>query len=161
MALLILKNKGVGIWECCTCNIVHFCFGPNYLCKNWHTPRTVAWGRGVARPNENDSHLPPEMAKRDPLFPVIIITGISDSFKIKHLAISMPLDPCQSLHLVFAPVRAPRAMVPGPCKIWSKFDQFPCVAAPRGNSLSRGGSDRPPLLSRLPSLHVMQCAVGT
>ena len=72
----------------------------------------------------------------------------------------MHLDPRKSLHLVFCPIRAPRAMVPGPCQIWSIFDQFPCVTAPRGNSLSRGGSDRPPLLSWLPSLHVTTFAVG-
>lgn len=44
-------------------------------------------------------------APRDPLIPVIIITGISDSFKIKHLAVSEAREPRQSLHLVFAMVR--------------------------------------------------------
>ena len=44
-------------------------------------------------------------APRDPLFPVIIITGNSDSFKIKHLAVSEAREPRKSLHLVFAMVR--------------------------------------------------------
>ena len=44
---------------------------------------------------------PNESAARDPLFPVITITGNSDVNEIKHLAISAHIGMRQTLHLVF------------------------------------------------------------
>jgi hypothetical protein len=64
---------------------------------------------GISALNDHDPNPPSEMAKRDPLFPVIIITGNSYSFKINHLAIFMRLDPCSTLHLVVSLIQGPWA----------------------------------------------------
>ena len=82
-----------------------------------------------------------ESAQRNLLFPVIIITGNSHSFKIKHLAVSMHLDPRKSLHLVVA-------MVQG----WSPSGHGP-LAARRG-SVSRGpkSTEGAPARAPFPSL---------
>ena len=70
-----------------------------------------------------------ESAPRDPLFPVITITGISDSFKIKHLAVSEARGPPQTLHLVVASVRGP----------WLEVR----VACPEGHHPRSGRAGRP------------------
>jgi len=81
------------------------CFGPNYLYEIGLKRRGRA--AGGPRPAQMRTILiwASKSAPRDPLFPVIIITGISDSFKIKHLAVSEARGPRRSLHLVFAMVR--------------------------------------------------------
>ena len=99
-------------------------------------------------PDANDSHLASETAKRDPLFPVIPITGNSESFKIKHLAISMHLGPRQTLHLVVAPIRAPRAMAHASGRPEPKT---------RRSHPARG---RPRAPSQFPPLNDMPKAVG-
>ena len=131
------------------------CFGPNYLYeiglkRHCHAPRPR-----FAPPAERAFVRRSESAQRNLLFPVIIITGNSHSFKIKHLAVSMHLDPRKSLHLVVA-------MVQG----WSPSGHG-SLAARRGSG-SRGpkSTEGAPARAPFPSLrtgrsrHVLPEAVG-
>jgi len=104
---LIFKQKGVGCKKVPRGTLGQNCFGPNYLYEIGLKLRRHAGGRGCAAPVERAFARNPESAPRDPLFPVIIITGNSDSFKINHLAVSEARGPCKTLHLVVAPVRGP------------------------------------------------------
>jgi len=99
------------------------------LCEIGLKLRRHAGGRGCAAPVERAFARNPESAPRDPLFPVILITGNSDSFKIKHLAVSEARGPRKTLHLVVAPVRGP----------WLEVR----VACPEGRHPRSGRAGRP------------------
>ena len=130
------------------------CFGPNYLYEIELKQRRHAPRPRFAPPVERASVRRSKSAPRDPLFPVIIITGISDSFKIKHLVVSEAREPRKLLHLVFAMVRG-----------WSPSGHGP-LAARRGSG-SRGpkSTEGAPARAPFPSLrtersrHVLSEAV--
>ena len=130
------------------------CFGPNYLYEIGLKRRRQTPRPKIAPPDERAFVRRSESAPRDPLIPVIIITGNSDSFKIKHLAVSEAREPRQSLHLVFAMVRG-----------WSPSGHGPLAA--RRDSGSRGpkSTEGAPARAPFPSLrtgrsrHVLSEAV--
>jgi len=131
------------------------CFGPNYLYEIGLKRRRHAPRPRFAPPAERAFVRQSESAPRDPLIPVIIITGISDSFKIKHLAVYEAREPRQSLHLVFAMVRG-----------WSPSGHGP-LAGGRGpgsrgpKSIGAGPARAPfPSLRTGRSRHVLSEAVG-
>ena len=116
------------------------CFGPNYLCEIGLKRRRQTPRPKIAPPAERAFVRRSESAPRDPLFPVIIITGNSDSFKIKHLAVSGAREPGKSLHLVVAPVRG-----------WSPSGHGPLAArrgpGARGPKSTGGRAGRAPFPS--------------
>ena len=131
------------------------CFGPNYLYEIGLKRRRHAPRPRFAPPAERAFVRQSESAPRDPLIPVIIITGISDSFKIKHLAVYEAREPRQSLHLVFAMVRG-----------WSPSGHGP-LAGGRGpgsrgpKSIGAGPARAPfPSLRTGRSRHVLFKAIG-
>lgn len=115
MGGLIFKQKGVGCKKVPRGTLGQNHFGHNILCEIGLNPPPLSAGRALARRAERTFARNPESAPRDPLFPVILITGNSDSFKIKHLAVSKARGPRQTLHLVVASVRGPWLEVRVPC----------------------------------------------
>jgi len=99
-----------------------------------HGPRPTIAERALDRPRSG----PTVRGSRALLFPVIIITGNSDSREIKHLAKTRCPATRQTLHVVsWTTSRGPRTTAQGPSSERSL-----------GARRARRGPARPPLLSR-------------